>query len=180
MTTRRELITGATAAVATVGVPVLNTTAAQAQNGNNNNGCQRPQHFRQSYTVYVFNVCTNEYVRLTLDLKQTVQSCVKADGSLSFRLHIKLHGSGYGVDIFTDSPTGTNYIVNAQDKLRIVDGPFGGPSCIPFSQIETYREKMISKGGSPNSSIVLHHAFTIDSSCRTNFDTRVEMECKAG
>jgi hypothetical protein len=162
--------TGASATLATVGL-------ANGQNGNRN-GCQAPQHFRQTDTFYVFSPCTNEYVRFTVDIKHSVQTCLQADGSASFRIQTKLHGSGYGIDVFTDTSTGTNYILHSNDKIRIVSGPFGSGECVPFSERRTLREKVISKGGSPNSFLLIHSTFSTDSSCHMNFEQKYEFECR--
>ena len=174
MLTRRNLLSRIAAAVTTAGLPRL----LEAQNGNRQNACQAPQHFRQTSTTYAFNACANEYVRLTIDVRQTVQACPNSDGSTSYRVQTKIHGSGYGIDLFTESPTGTNYIINTQDKIRVVTGPISGGECVPFSQVERYRERLISKGGSPNSFIVVHNTLSLDSSCHLSVNSQVEFDCK--
>ena len=91
---------------------------------------------------------------------------------------MKTHGSGYGIDLFTEAPTGTNYILNIQDKLRFVDGPSGTGACVPFSQVEIFREKLISKGGVANASLIIQSTFMLDSFCRPNFDLKIRLDCR--
>ena len=172
-TTRRAMLR--TFSAGATGLSMI-SSGAYAQNGKK--GCEPTQHFRQASTADVFNACTNEYVRLSVDVRQSVQLCVGTDGSASFRIQTKMHGTGFGIDLSTETPTGTSYILNAQDKYRVVNGPFTGGNCLPFRQVETYREKLISKGGLPNSVLVLRLTLIVDETCHLTFEMQAELDCK--
>ena len=151
---------------------------AQAQGNSKNGKCQPPQHFRYSYTAYLFNECANEFVRMTVDFKYTVQTCIDPDGTTVFKIRAVSHGTGYSIDVFTDTPTGTNYILNGQDRVRQVVGPPLEAGCVPISSVEKYRVNLVSKGGSPNSVMTITSTFSVDLSCNVTFNNTFDMDCR--
>jgi hypothetical protein len=151
---------------------------AEAQTGPSKGKCAPPQHFRYSYTSYPYNSCANEVVRVTVDLKYTVQICVATDGSTVFRIHTQTHGVGNGIDLFTDTSTGTNYILNGQDRVREVSGPPADAGCFEITSVERYREKLIAKGAPANSTVTISTTFAVDSSCNLSFNSTFEIDCR--
>jgi hypothetical protein len=119
-----------------------------------------------------------EFVRMTVDIKHSVQTCVQSDGSTIFRIHTQTHGSGNGMDPFTDTSTGTNYILNAQDRVREVWTPANGGSCFEVTSLDRYRQRLIAKGASPNSAMTITTTFAVDASCNMTFNSTFDIDCR--
>jgi hypothetical protein len=182
METRRRLFsslgsltaTGVVAAIATDST----TNRAQAQASNKDGKCQPPLHYRYSYITYLHNPCANEFVRITVDVKYMLHICTDLDGTIRFKVHTQTHGTGHGIDLTTDTPTGTNYIVNGQDRVRQILGPPGGGSCTPVTSSETYRTRLIGKGAPPNAVLTITSTFSVDESCNATFNNTFGTDCR--
>jgi hypothetical protein len=139
--------------------------------------CQPPQHFTSEFRLFVLNDCLNEYTLLNTVIKQTVQTCLNTDGSVSYRIQYRTHGTGQGYDSVTDQPTGTSYILNEQTFDRFVTGPAacGGQ---PLSLVYIDRLELISKMLAPNNYILMQTTFSLDSSCNAGINFTFYEDCR--
>ena len=182
METRRVFFSKLRMFAASGGVAALaiHSTAgnADSQSGTANGNCAAPQLFRSTETRDFYNSCASEQVRFTVEFKHSLQSCRQDDGGTLFKIHTRLHGSGYGLDPFTGVPTGTNYILNVKDRSRQVFSPGSAQQCVPLTLSEVYREKLISKGRSANSSLVINSTFLVDPYCNIDMKDTFDWDCR--
>jgi hypothetical protein len=148
---RRELIQNIGSGIAVGMFGVTTKVKAVAQNGN----CGPPTHFEQTFPAAFISDCTGHLIFRTISEKSTVQTCTKADGTVTTKFHDQIHGTAQ------DQMTGTEYVVNQQVHQREVD--FSG--CQP-SVTYNLQELLISKGNAPNERMVITLKFTFDSSCQ--------------
>ena len=176
--TRRKLLSGLGGFAAAGSIAAHLPNRVEAQGGPNGGKCAPPQQFRYSYTAYAFNPCPGEFVRITVDIKQSVQTCLQSDGTVIYRIHTTTHGSGNGIDPVTDTSTGTSYILNAQDRKREVWAAPDGGSQFVFTSVERYRQRLIAKGASPNSALTTTTTFTVDASGNVSFNDTFDIDCR--
>jgi hypothetical protein len=139
--------------------------------------CQPPQHFTSEFRLFVPNDCLNEYTLLNAVIKQTVQTCLNTDGSVSYRFQYSTHGTGQGYDSVTNQPAGTSYILNQQTFERFVTGPVACGDQ-PLSLVYIDRLELISKGSAPNNYILMETTFSLDSSCNPTINFAFHDDCR--
>ena len=145
---------------------------ALAQDGN----CTPPKHFEETITNSFYSQCSQQLILATVNFKTTLQQCTNSDGSVTFRYHVELHGTGQGYNPLTGQPTGTQYILNDNRREYAIRQPFNG-TCTPSSDTIQYHESLISQGSAPNEQIVVTQTLSVDSSCQFQITGSVDTDC---
>lgn len=163
---------------AVLGLAALMSKRASAQSGS---GCQSPQHFFDQFSSSVHSTCSNQDIQINETFKTTVQTCLNADGSVTYKMRQHSHGTGQSYDPTTGQLTGTKYIINDQSNdISITEPPGGCPGLFGqniASDAFTFRQELVSQGSAPNEYVVLHETATVDSSCHFTFHITPEIDC---
>jgi hypothetical protein len=145
---RRDLLQKLSGALAVAGVVAVTVPKKLLAACNT-----QTQDFQGSNVL--INLCTGELMSLQYNAHAVTSSCVKKDGTTSFRVHIEFHETGVGLT------SGTRYVFNQQTFEKVVDPP----GC-PFSESETTRVVAVSQGSAPNEQILIKFDLSVDANCQ--------------
>lgn len=140
-------------------------------------GCSPAQQHTSTETGFLISQCSQQSIQVTLQRTIRIQDCQRPDGSHSFRISNRIHGTGEGYELGTGKPTGTHYILNERNFSYDLSYPSTQNECVPDSV--TYRERavLISQGGAPNEKVFITETFSIDSSCQFSSGSNIESDC---
>ena len=170
---RRELLQKLGGVLAVAGVVAVTTKEKVLAQG----GDCTTEQFTRPQTGYYYSHCSQQWIRYTVTVQQTVQTCTNADGSVTYKIHEQLHGTGQSYDPATHQLTGAEYVLNDQIHEREIFGPYTGSGCTPSSHTTIQHLVLVSKGNAPNENTVWTITDSVDSSCHIQSSYNMDTDC---